>query len=84
MIRYWTGKGAWGEKTFIDYFKENAAENPDRECLIDPLNKEALLGLAPERLTYRKLDRAIDATAEGLVARGIQKDDIIIVQLPNC
>lgn len=84
MIRYWTGKGAWGEKTFIDYFKENAAQNPDRECLIDPLNKEALLGLAPERLTYRKLDRAIDATAEGLVARGIQKDDIIIVQLPNC
>ncbi|MFA5655049.1 MAG: (2,3-dihydroxybenzoyl)adenylate synthase, partial [Desulfomonilia bacterium] len=64
MIRYWTGKGVWGKKTFIDYFKENAAENPDRECLIDPLNKEALLGLAPERLTYRKLDRAIDATAE--------------------
>lgn len=84
MIKYWTGKGAWGKKTFIDYFKENAAANPEKECLIDPLNKEALLGLAPERLTYRQLEKAVDATAEGLAALGIRKDDIIIVQLPNC
>ena len=84
MIDHWSKKGAWGNKTFIDYFKENAAKNPDMECLIDPLNKEALLGLAPQRLTYRELDRAVDATAEGLVRRGIKKDDIIIVQLPNC
>jgi len=43
-----------------------------------------LVGLEPERLTYLQLDKAVDATAESLIARGIQKDDIIMVQLPNC
>lgn len=83
-IKYWTEKGAWGQKTFIDYFKENADANPDMECLVDPLNKEALLGLKPERLTFRQLEKAVDATAEGLVGRGMKKDDIVVVQLPNC
>ncbi len=82
-IREWTEKGVWGRKTLIDYFKENVAKMPDVLCLVDPPNKETLVGLTPERLTYRELDRAVDATAEGLIAKGIRKDDIIMVQLPN-
>ena len=84
MIREWTEKGAWGKKTLIDFFKENVKKDPDKECLVDPLNKKDLVGLEPERLTYLQLDKAVDATAESLIARGIQKDDIIMVQLPNC
>jgi acyl-CoA synthetase (AMP-forming)/AMP-acid ligase II len=83
-IREWTEKGVWGKKTLIDYFKEHVAKMPDALCLVDPFNKEALVGLKPERLTYRELDRAVDATAEAFIARGIKKDDIIMVQLPNC
>ena len=60
------------------------AKTPDTLCLVDPPNKEALVGLKPERLTFRELDRAVDAVAEGLLAKGIKKDDIIMVQLPNC
>ena len=80
MIREWTEKGAWGKKTLIDFFKENVKKDPDKECLVDPLNKKDLVGLEPERLTYRQLDKAVDATAESLIAKGIQKDDIIMVQ----
>ncbi|MGA2158974.1 MAG: class I adenylate-forming enzyme family protein [Dehalococcoidia bacterium] len=83
-IREWTEKGVWGKKTLIDYFKENVAKTPDAPGLVDPPNKEALVGLKPERLTFRQIDRAVDATAEALIARGIRKDDIILVQLPNC
>jgi acyl-CoA synthetase (AMP-forming)/AMP-acid ligase II len=83
-INEWTGKGVWGKKTLIDYFKENAAKTPDALGLADPPNKEALVGLKPERLTFREIDRAVDATAEALIAKGIKKDDIIMVQLPNC
>ena len=83
-IREWTEKGVWGKKTLIDYFKENAAKSPDKVCLVDPPNKEALTGLKPERLTYQELDRAVDAVAEGLIAKGIKKDDIVMVQIPNC
>lgn len=84
MIKEWTENGAWGTKTLIDYYKENVGKNPDMVCIVDPYNKEDLLGLKPERLTYREFDRAADATAEKLVAMGIRKDDIIVVQLPNC
>lgn len=83
-IKEWTDKGVWGQKTLIDFFKEHVRANPEKVCLADPLNKEALVGLEPERLTYRELDRAVDAAAEGLILKGIQKDDIVIVQLPNC
>jgi len=83
MIRYWTDAGAWGNKTFVDYFKEHVRTKPEKVCLVDPLNREALVGSKPERLTYKELDKAIDAVAEGLLAKGIKKDDIIMVQLPN-
>ena len=83
-IKEYTAKGYWGKKSLIDYFKEHVSEDPDRVCLVDPPNKEQLVGLTPERLTYRELDRAVDATAESFLRMGIQKDDIIIVQLPNC
>ncbi|HPQ44155.1 MAG TPA: class I adenylate-forming enzyme family protein [Syntrophales bacterium] len=84
QIREWTEKGAWGTKTFIDFFRERVSQGPDKVCLVDPLNKKDLVGLEPERLTYTELAHAVDATAEGLIAKGIHKDDIVMVQLPNC
>ncbi len=83
-IAEWTGKGIWGKKTLVDYFKEQVAKTPDELGIADPLNKEALVGLKPERLTFKEFGRAVDATGEALMARGIKKDDIVIVQLPNC
>ena len=83
-IREWTDKGVWGTKTLVDYFKENVERTPDAISLADPPNKEALVGLKPEKLTFRDLDRAVDATAEAFIAKGVKKDDIIMVQLPNC
>lgn len=83
-IEEYTAKGYWGKKLLIDYFKEHVSEDPDRVCLVDPPDKEQLVGLPPERLTYRELDRVVDVTAESSLKIGIRKDDIIIVQLPNC
>jgi acyl-CoA synthetase (AMP-forming)/AMP-acid ligase II len=83
MIKKWTDAGAWRDKTLIDYFKDNVRTQADKVCLVDPPNKENLVGLKPERLTFKELDRAVDATAERLLALGIKKDDIIMVQLPN-
>jgi acyl-CoA synthetase (AMP-forming)/AMP-acid ligase II len=82
-IRRWTEAGAWGKKTLLDYFRYHVRKEPDKICLVDPLNKEALVGLKPEKLTYAQLARAADAVAEGLLARGFGKDDIFLVQLPN-
>lgn len=84
QIKEYTEKGWWGKKTLIDYFKEHVRENPDRVALVDPPNKEELVGLLPERITYKELDRTADAVAASFMEMGIGKDDVVMVQVPNC
>ena len=83
QIKKYEDEGVWIKKTLLDTFKESAREHPDRVALVDPPNKEQLVGLKPERLTYKELDNAIDAVATELLDRGVKKDDIIVAQLPN-
>lgn len=82
-IEEYTLKGYWREETLLDDFKRNARWYPDRFALIDPPNKESLVGLKPERINYQELDRVVDAVATAFVEIGIEKDDVIIMQLPN-
>ena len=49
------GSRGLGKQNFIDYFKEHVRTQPDKVCLVDPLNREALVGTEPEQLTYREL-----------------------------
>lgn len=83
-IEEYGAAGCWGTRTLLDDFRGHAARMPDHVAVVDPPNKEALLGLPPERVTYRELERAVEGTASALAAAGIGKDDIVIVQLPNC
>ena len=82
-IRLYTEKGWWGRKNLLQYFEEHVAEMPEHMALVDPLNREELTGSAPERLTYRELQKASLQVAVALVNLGIGKDDIVLVQLPN-
>jgi len=70
IIKEWTEKGAGGTKTLINYFKENVNKYPDKIRIMDPLNKEKLVGFEPERLTYREFDKAVDAVAERFLEVG--------------
>ena len=83
-IKYYTDQGIWGTQTLLDCFKKHAQTMPDRVCIKDPLNKKDLLGTEPEQLTYKELEQIIDKTTAALIQMGIQKDDIIMVQMPNC
>ncbi len=83
-IEEYTAAGCWGTRTLLDDFRDHAASMPDHVAIVDPLNKEVLLGRPPERLSYRDLARAVEGTASALAAAGIGKDDIVLVQLPNC
>ncbi|MEJ5366221.1 MAG: AMP-binding protein [Desulfosoma sp.] len=83
-ILEYTTKGCWGARALLDDFKQHARTTPERTAVVDPLNKEALVGTAPERVRYADFDRAVEATASALRAEGIDKDDIVLVQLPNC
>ncbi|MCL6576097.1 AMP-binding protein, partial [Kyrpidia sp.] len=82
-IREYTAEGYWGTETLWDRFRQYARAHPDRVALVDPPNKEELVGFYPERLTYRELEQAVGAVAQALVDRGLRKDDVVMVQLPN-
>ena len=75
--------GAWGQKTLLDFFSENVASNPDREALVDPINREILLGSFPRRYTYAQLERSVNQLSLGFLEMGVKKDDLVLVQLPN-
>lgn len=85
QIREWTEKGCWEKtRTLLDDFKDHVHTIAEVTAFVDPPNKEALTGSAPERVKYRDFARAADAVATALKAEDIGKDDVVLVQLPNC
>ncbi len=82
-IDFYTDKGVWTDQTLVDSFLSNVKKHPQRIALVDPLNKPQLVDLPVLRLTYAELGAKVDALATAFLARGIGKDDIVIIQLPN-
>lgn len=83
QIQEYVSRGWWGTETLVDKLFAKAAADPDMEALIDPENKETLVGLPPSRLSYNRLVRAIDNLALKFIQLGLKRDDVIVVQLPN-
>ena len=51
--------------------------------MVDPPNRDELVGTPPQRLSWAEFGRAVDATAAELARRGFGKDDLLVAQLPN-
>lgn len=75
--------GWWGDKTLADLFEANAQAHPDRVALVDAPNRAAFAFGAPQRLTYAEMQAEVERLAGALLAAGIGKDDVIVIQLPN-
>ena len=76
-------QGWWGEQTLADLFCANVTAHPERIALGDAPNRKDFAFGEPRRLTYAELQAEVERYAAALVAAGIGKDDIIIIQLPN-
>lgn len=83
-IREYTGKGWWGERTLWDHFVERCAEHPRRQALLDAPNRGDFMHGAPQSLTWEQTALAVDRYCRALLDAGLRRDDIVIVQLPNC
>jgi acyl-CoA synthetase len=83
-IEEYTSRGWWGTRRIHDHFADAASANPERIALCDPPNREAVVGGAPRRLSWRELECAVDDLSATFAAAGIGKDDVVLVQLPNC
>ena len=75
--------GWWGGRTIDAVFRQAVAERPDEEALADAPNREALVGSLPQRLTWRILDKKVDALCHVFAGLGVARGDIVVTQLPN-
>jgi acyl-CoA synthetase (AMP-forming)/AMP-acid ligase II len=76
-------EGWWGDETLADLFFANASAHPDRLALIDAPNRADFAFGEPQRQTYAQLQAEVERLAGALIAAGIGKDDVIVIQLPN-
>jgi acyl-CoA synthetase (AMP-forming)/AMP-acid ligase II len=83
QIHEYKSHGWWGTQTLIEQLYSKAKSGEDKVVLVDPENKEKLVGLPPRRMTYSQLIQAIDSLALKYVELGVKHDDVIVVQLPN-
>lgn len=66
-------KGYW-KRSFIDYWEKNAELYPKKEALVD----------SKRRLTWSQVKILSDRLALALLELGLNRDDIVAVQLPWC
>ena len=76
-------EGWWDDRTLIGRFLESASRNPNRTAIVDPPNKEDLVGIKPERINYRELNERIDRLSSFFLRKGLTKDKVVVIQLPN-
>lgn len=79
-----TAAGYWSSThTLLDDLAAAAQQHPDRVAYADPPDRAALIGSAPRSVTWGELERAVDAVAVALIRRGLERDEVVVAQLPN-
>lgn len=73
-IRKFYDSGQWSHLNLADVWDRNARQYPDREALVDGRRRE----------TWSSAKQAIDRLALGLLRLGFKKDEVLVIQLPNC
>ncbi len=74
-----TAAGLWPGRLVVDYLDDAAAQVPDRIAVVD---HNSVTG-ASTRLDYRELSARSVRIAAGLAALGVERGDVVAVQLPN-
>ena len=83
-IEEYTGKGWWGTTTLWDLFQRQRQQRPQAESVVDAFNRADFAHGTPQRLTWAQLGDAIDRFSHLLLETGIRRDDVLLMQLPNC
>lgn len=73
MIKDMTEQGYWKNKTLTDYLNEAVEKVPDKVAIV----------YQDRQITFKELKEESEKLAAGLVDLGIQKGDMVSVQLPN-
>jgi cyclohexanecarboxylate-CoA ligase len=71
--------GFWLDRTIDDYLFEAIRRTPDKSALVGYRADRA----GPVRLSYRDLDDKVALAAAALRGLGVERGDVVAVQLPN-
>lgn len=74
MIKKYTTEGFWKSVTFSDFWEKNAREHPDKVAISD----------SRTRLTWKEAVQLINRIALSFVGLGLEKDQVVVMQLPSC
>ncbi|WP_373975489.1 (2,3-dihydroxybenzoyl)adenylate synthase [Chitinibacter sp. SCUT-21] len=74
LAEQYRAAGYWRGETFPAMLAERVAQFGDRDAIVSDTH----------RLTYTQLSEQVTQMAKGFAALGIQPQDRVVVQLPNC
>ncbi len=74
MIEENVASGYWDGVSIADLLERNAQSYPDDVAVVD----------SSQRFTWSQLNRTVNAVAIGFIEMGIQRDQALLAQLPNC
>lgn len=76
-------RGWWRGETVDALFRKAVAARAQEQAIADAPNREALVGSAPQRLTWAEADTRVNALAHVLSSLGVGRGDVVAIQLPN-
>ena len=68
-----TAAGFWRDKVITDFLDQHADATPDKVAFVD----------SRREVTFAELRAEVDATARGLLAKGVGAGDVVSFQIPN-
>ena len=83
-IADYTARGWWGTQTLWDVFCINLATRPHAEAVVDAPNRADFAHGTPRRLSWAQLADEVDRFCLLLLAHNLRRDDVLVMQLPNC
>ena len=82
-VAEYRSRGWWDDRTLYGEFRARVAERGDSLALVDPLNRESLVGSPPRRLTWTEVDDEVTHLAARLLEHDVRAGDVVGIQLPN-
>ena len=80
----YVSRGWWGERTLGALFLDQAERLGNSLAVADPPNRSQITGENPLRWSWQELQTEVGRYAAFLHGQGLRKDDVIVMQLPNC
>ena len=73
----------WGSDTLWDVFVRQVQRQPQAEAVVDACNRPDFAHGQARRLRWLELAGEVDRMSGLLLDRGLQRDDIVLAQMPN-